>query len=61
MRKIVFLAMMCVLAVSCRKKWQCECSNTNGTYIAGDIEATRSKAKKHCESLSTADTRCNIK
>jgi hypothetical protein len=61
MRKMAVIAMFCVVAGSCRKKVQCECSNSNGTYLAGEINDTASKAKKQCESLSTADTRCYIK
>jgi hypothetical protein len=39
----------------------CECRNANGTYVAGEVKATASKAKKHCESLSTANTECYVK
>ncbi|MEO6305742.1 MAG: hypothetical protein ABIP51_21505 [Bacteroidia bacterium] len=46
---------------SCRKDYTCECKNTNTTYVAGETEGTRSQAKKYCQSLSTADTKCNIK
>jgi len=45
---------------SCKKNYICECKNANATYPAGEIETTRSKAKKYCQDLSTADTKCNI-
>ncbi|MBL7902655.1 MAG: hypothetical protein JNK73_11725 [Bacteroidia bacterium] len=46
---------------SCKKNYTCECTNSNGTYIAGEVEATKSKAKKHCEGLSTNSTNCLAK
>ncbi|MDO9000051.1 MAG: hypothetical protein Q7W45_09825 [Bacteroidota bacterium] len=45
---------------SCKKNYVCECKNANTTYIAGETESTRSKAKKNCQDLSTSDTKCNI-
>lgn len=50
-----------VLNTSCKKNYHCECTNSNGTYDAGEIETTKSKAKKHCESLSGASTTCKVK
>lgn len=49
------------LLTSCKKDYTCECKNSNGSYIAGEIESTKNKAKKHCESLSGGDTQCYLK
>jgi hypothetical protein len=46
---------------SCKKNYTCECTNANGTYIAGEVETTKAKAKKHCEGLSTSSTECVAK
>jgi hypothetical protein len=46
---------------SCKKNYTCECVNANGSYIAGKVEGTKSKAKKHCEGLSTSSTDCVAK
>ncbi|MBA3680188.1 MAG: hypothetical protein H0W73_03225 [Bacteroidetes bacterium] len=60
MKAIVCLFFLVAGLSSCRKNYVCECKNSNATYPAGEIEATRSKAKKYCQDLSTADTKCNI-
>lgn len=59
-KTILMLAAIAVLA-SCKKNYTCQCTNSNGTYDAGEIEDTKSKAKKHCESLSGGSTTCNLK
>lgn len=46
---------------SCSKTRSCECKNANGTYAAGEIDGTRSQAKKHCKSLSSSNTECYLK
>jgi hypothetical protein len=47
---------------SCKKTRQCECKNANGVYGAGEIDASKRNAKKHCESLSTSPaTECYLK
>lgn len=56
----IFLVFFAFTVVSCKKEYTCVCKNSNGSYIAGTVEATKSNAKKHCESLSTADTSCGI-
>ena len=56
----IFVLVIMSLA-SCKKNYTCECTNTNGTYVAGEVEATKSKAKKHCEGLSTSNTECVAK
>jgi hypothetical protein len=50
-----------ILAFACKKDWKCECKNVNATYTAGEVRATRAHAKKHCESLSGANTECYLK
>lgn len=61
MKKAIYiLVFFGVGFTSCKKNYQCECKNSNATYIAGETEATRSQAKKYCQDLSTADTKCNI-
>lgn len=49
------------LFASCKKDRTCECKNANSTYDAGQIEATKSKAKKYCKDLSTSSTDCYLK
>ncbi len=63
MKKLVLISGLAVMALTtaCKKNRSCECKNANGTYPAGEIEATKSKAKKHCESLSTGSTECSLK
>lgn len=48
------------IAVSCKKDYNCICTNSNGSYTAGTVEATKSDAKKYCETLSTSDTSCGL-
>ncbi len=55
------LVLVIISLSSCKKNYTCECTNTNGTYVAGEVEATKSKAKKHCEGLSTNNTACVAK
>ncbi len=55
------LVLVIISLSSCKKNYTCECTNTNGTYVAGEVEATKSKAKKHCEGLSTSNTECVAK
>ncbi len=50
-----------LLFAACKKNRTCECKNANGVYEAGQIEATKNKAKKHCKSLSTSTTECYLK
>jgi len=61
MKKIIFILIFSVIGFSsCKKNYVCECKNSNTTYIAGETEGTRSKAKKYCQDLSSGDTKCNI-
>jgi len=59
--RILFAAIFPVFFLfSCKKDYQCECSNSNGTYNAGDpVEARgKSKANKLCGELSNGSTTC---
>ena len=60
--KKLFLSLAVIsILVSCKKTYQCACTNSNGTYDAGEVEATKNKARKHCQSLSSGSTTCDIK
>jgi hypothetical protein len=60
-KKILLFAFSLGLFVSCKKTYQCQCSNSNGSYDAGETEGTKSQAKKHCKSLSSGSTTCDLK
>jgi len=59
--KIFFLLMLIITSISCKKEWVCECTNSNGSYIAGYIDDTKRKANKSCDELSKGETKCTIK
>lgn len=46
---------------SCKKNRICECTNSLGTYDAGEVEMTKSQAKKYCKGLSSGETSCTLK
>ena len=50
-----------VLFASCKKTYMCECSNSNGSYDAGETDGTKIQARKYCKSLSSGATTCDIK
>jgi len=56
----ISLLLLAFITVSCKKDYNCVCTNSNGSYTAGTVEATKSDAKKYCESLSTTNTSCGI-
>ena len=61
-KKQFFLVVVLVTSLaSCKKTYQCQCTNSNGTYDAGEVEAMKNKAKKHCQSLGSGSTTCDIK
>ncbi|MBA3664605.1 MAG: hypothetical protein H0W61_10400 [Bacteroidetes bacterium] len=62
MKKITIIAVIvsCTL-ISCKKDRICECKNSNGTYDAGEVTATKMQAKKLCKDLSTSSTQCYLK
>ena len=57
----IFIFLGFVLVTSCKKTRICECKNTNGSYDAGEIDATKYQAKKYCKTLSSGDTQCYLK
>jgi hypothetical protein len=59
-RKIILFVFAVILFVSCKKNYKCTCSNENGSYEAGEIEATKRQAKKQCQSLGSGSTTCDI-
>jgi hypothetical protein len=61
MKHVILAAFVLAFLPACKKNRTCECKNSNGTYAAGDIDATKRQAKKHCESLSTPTTECYLK
>jgi hypothetical protein len=46
---------------SCKKTYVCECTNSSGSYDAGEITDTKRKAKKQCDKLSSGNTTCALK
>lgn len=61
MKKILFLFFSLGLLASCNKTYTCECSNSSGKYVAGEVEGTKKKATSKCKELNTTNTTCNIK
>lgn len=60
--KIYFLGFLFILCFSsCKKNYTCTCTNASGTYDAGEVEATKSKAKQKCKDLSSGSTNCELK
>ncbi len=62
-KKATIVLFFVMLGSACKKNYTCECQNANGTYVAGDVDATKSKAEKHCKSLSgsSSTTNCYVK
>lgn len=62
MRLKLYIPLFVLLAITaCKKNRECECKNSNGTYDAGEVEATKLRAKKLCKDLSTSTTDCYLK
>ena len=61
MRRITYIVLLLVAFTSCKKNRICECTNSNGTYEAGELEATKQQAKKDCKALSEGQTECYLK
>ena len=59
--KLLFLLVVIIASSSCKKEWVCECTHSNGSYIAGYLDDTKRKASKSCDELSKGDTKCVIK
>ncbi len=61
MKTLIYISIFSAIGfTSCKKNYVCECKNSNTTYVAGETEGTRNKAKKYCQDLSSGDTKCNI-
>lgn len=59
--KTVLFGLLALAFVSCKKNYNCECRNANGTYAAGETYGTKKKAEDKCSSLSAGDTKCYVK
>ncbi len=59
--KSIVIIGLALATFSCKKTRNCECKNSNGSYLAGEKEGTKSQAKKYCESLSNGSTTCYLK
>lgn len=57
---VILLAVLCIGLSSCKKDYDCICTNSSGSYTAGTIKNTKNRAKKHCQSLSTGATTCDL-
>ncbi len=62
-RKTILFAFAVIFLTSCKKDYQCSCTNSFGTYEAGDkvTARTKKKADKLCDDLSGTDTKCSAK
>jgi len=60
-KKSLLIVFVLVLFASCKKTYQCQCTNSNATYESGEVEGTKRQAKKHCQSLSSGGTTCDVK
>jgi hypothetical protein len=62
-KKILLVVFTLVLFASCKKDYDCECTNSAGTYVPGDpVEArTKSSANKQCAKLGSSSTTCKAK
>lgn len=62
MKKLAFsIVFLSLFTLSCKKKYTCVCTNSLATYNAGEVEKTKSQARKYCTALSTNDTKCGLK
>ncbi|MBL7913359.1 MAG: hypothetical protein JNJ41_20015 [Bacteroidia bacterium] len=60
MKKSAYLLALIVL-MSCRKTYNCVCTNANGNTTIGTVTGTKKKAKKVCEEMiSTNFSTCKI-
>jgi len=60
-KTVYILTVFTLIFCSCKKTRVCECKNSNGTYDAGEIDATKFGAKKYCKDLSDGATECYLK
>lgn len=62
MKKLAFsIVFLSLFTLSCKKNYTCTCTNSVATYDAGEVEKTKSQAKKYCQDLSSGDTKCGLK
>ncbi len=61
MKTFILSCLVLLLSTACKKDRTCECRNVNNTYEAGQVKASKSAAKKHCQSLSAGSTECYLK
>lgn len=62
MKFIRIIALFGFLAfISCKKNRSCVCTNSQGIYNAGEVEMTKSQARKYCKGLSSGETTCELK
>jgi hypothetical protein len=63
MKKIFLIIFVgSILFGACKKTYTCKCTNSLGTYDAGEVEAkTKSGANKKCKTLSGDATTCSVK
>lgn len=59
-KKVIFFAFAVILLAACKKNYTCNCSNENGSYVAGEVEGTKRQAKKQCQALGGGATTCDI-
>ena len=57
----LYVVILLISLISCKKERVCQCTNSYGTYDAGAINASKRQAKKYCQSLSVAQTTCQLK
>jgi hypothetical protein len=60
-KKLLLVLIAASFLSSCKKNYICECTNSNGSYEAGEITDTKRKAKKQCDKLSSESTTCALK
>jgi hypothetical protein len=63
MKKILLIIFAAGIVLgACKKTYTCECTNSQNTYDAGEVEAkTKSGANKKCKTLSGDATTCSVK
>jgi hypothetical protein len=60
-RSLIGLCVLALALASCKKDYDCTCTNSNGSYTAGTTKDTKMRAKKYCEGLGSGSTTCTLK
>ena len=63
MKLMRLFSLTCLLAFvlsSCKKDYDCVCTNSSGSYTAGTTKDTKSRAKKYCQGLGSGETTCKV-